>query len=206
MIQIVPAIDIIGAKCVRLSKGDYASTKVYNEQPLEVAKQFEDCGCRRLHLVDLDGAVSHHVINHRILEQIASRTNLIIDFGGGIKSEEDAHIAFDCGASMITGGSIALKNPILFERLILKYGPERIILGADANHGKIAVNGWTEDSDTEIVPFIKHMMEHNKVQKVISTDIECDGMLKGPSLSNKYHYKLSEYLYINSAIDRKSVV
>ena len=164
MIEIIPAIDIIGGKCVRLSQGDYSKKKIYNESPLEVAKQFEDCGCKRLHLVDLDGAMSHHIVNWKILENIATHTSLSIDFGGGLKSDEDAHIAFESGAKMITGGSVAVKNPILFEHWLKIFGPEKIILGADANHGKIAVSGWREESNHDIIPFIKH------------------GMLQGPSL------------------------
>lgn len=181
MIEIIPAIDIIGGKCVRLSQGDYSKKKIYNESPLEVAKQFEDCGCKRLHLVDLDGAMSHHIVNWKILENIATHTSLSIDFGGGLKSDEDAHIAFESGAKMITGGSVAVKNPILFEHWLKIFGPEKIILGADANHGKIAVSGWREESNHDIIPFIKHFMDLG-VTKVISTDIQSDGMLQGPSL------------------------
>lgn len=182
MIEIVPAIDIIGGKCVRLSKGDYSQKKIYNESPLEVAKQFEDCGCKRLHLVDLDGAISHHIVNYKILESIATHTSMIIDFGGGLKSDTDIRIALESGAQMITGGSIAIKNPLLFEHWLKTYGNNKIILGADANHGKIAVNGWQEDSKEDVVPFIKGYMNKG-AKKVISTDIQSDGMLSGPSLS-----------------------
>lgn len=144
MIELIPAIDIIDGKCVRLSQGDYASKKVYNEDPLEVAKMFEDNGLRRLHVVDLDGAKAHHIVNYKILDRIASHTELIIDFGGGLKSDEDIKIAFDCGARMVTGGSIAVKNPAVFNGWITRYGADRIILGADVKDKKIAVGGgWS---------------------------------------------------------------
>lgn len=181
MIEIIPAIDIIEGKCVRLSKGDYNQQKVYSESPVEVAKAFEEAGCRRLHLVDLDGAKSSHIVNYRTLEAIASSTNLIIDFGGGIKSDEDVHIAFESGATMITGGSIAVKNPDLFTSWIEKYGAEKIILGADAKDKKIATNGWQDNSNISIVPFINSYLEKG-ITKVISTDISCDGMLQGTSI------------------------
>lgn len=182
MIEIIPAIDIIGGKCVRLSRGDYEQKKVYNDSPLEVAKRFADLGCRRLHLVDLDGAASHHIVNYRILEAIASRTSLIVDFGGGLKSDDDLRIAFNSGAQMVTGGSIAVKNPLLFEHWLKLYGNEKIILGADANHGKIATMGWRESSNHEVVPFIEEFVRGG-VKKVICTDIQCDGMLEGPSIT-----------------------
>lgn len=181
MITIIPAIDLIDAKCVRLSQGDYNQKTVYNENPLEVAKMFEDAGIKRLHLVDLDGAKAQHIVNHKVLETIASKTNLVIDFGGGLKSDEDLRIAFESGASMITGGSIAVKNRSTFESWIAQYGAEKIILGADAKNGKIAVSGWQEDSDEEIISFIKSYTEKG-VSKVISTDIARDGMLTGPSI------------------------
>ena len=181
MIEIIPAIDIIDGKCVRLSQGDYDSKKVYNENPVEVAKEFEANGIRRLHVVDLDGAASHHVVNYRTLEQIAARTSLIIDFGGGVKSDEDLIIAFESGAEMITGGSIAVKNPELFCRWIDKYGSEKIILGADVKDHKIAVNGWKDESACDLFPFLKEYI-HTGIEKVICTDISCDGMLAGPSI------------------------
>lgn len=181
MIDIIPAIDIIDGKCVRLSKGDYEQKKIYNESPLDVAKGFADAGCKRLHLVDLDGAKSNHIVNHKILEAIASHTNLIIDFGGGLKSNEDIKIAFESGASMITGGSIALKNPELFEYWLDIYGNDKIILGADAKNRKIAATGWLENSDTDIIPFISGYATKG-ITKVISTDIDCDGMLQGASI------------------------
>lgn len=196
MIEIIPAIDIIDGKCVRLSKGDYNQKTIYNENPLEVAQMFQDCGIQRLHLVDLDGAKAHHIVNWKVLEKIASKTQLVIDFGGGLKSDEDLRIAFESGAKMITGGSIAVKNPTIFETWIQKYGGDSIILGADVNERKISVSGWQEDSDLEIVPFITDYMEKG-ITKVISTDISKDGMLQGPSY-NLYQELLEAFndLYI----------
>ena len=182
MIELIPAIDIIDGKCVRLSQGDYDSKKVYNENPVEVAKELEAHGIRRLHVVDLDGAASNHVVNYRTLSQIASHTSLIIDFGGGVKSDEDLLIAFDSGAQMVTGGSIAVKNPELFTRWIDTYGSERIILGADVKEHKIAVNGWKDESTCELFPFLQDYVNKG-ISKVICTDISCDGMLQGPSTS-----------------------
>ena len=182
MIELIPAIDIIDGKCVRLSQGDYNSKKVYNENPVEVAKELEAHGIRRLHVVDLDGAASHHVVNYRTLEQIASRTSLVIDFGGGVKSDEDLIIAFESGAQMVTGGSIAVKNPERFCHWLQTYGSERIILGADVKDHKIAVNGWKDESACELFPFLKDYVGKG-VRKVICTDINCDGMLQGPSIS-----------------------
>mgnify|MGYP001154581465 FL=1 len=180
--RIIPAIDLINGQCVRLSKGDYATKKIYNENPLEVAKQFEDHGIDYLHLVDLDGAKSQHIVNHKILEQIATQTGLTIDFGGGLKSDEDLRIAFECGASQITGGSIAVKNPNLFSRWISQYGSERIVLGADAQNEKIAINGWQEDSELELIPFVQAYQQKG-IEYVICTDISKDGMLEGPSFA-----------------------
>jgi phosphoribosylformimino-5-aminoimidazole carboxamide ribotide isomerase len=191
MIEIIPAIDIIEGKCVRLSKGDYDSKKVYNENPVEVAKEFEANGIRRLHVVDLDGAKSHHIVNYRILEKIATQTSLIIDFGGGIKSDEDLDIAFSSGAQMITGGSIAVKEPELFSEWISKYGSDKIILGADVKDKKIAVGGWKEGTDVELIPFLDQYIKKG-IKKVICTDIECDGMLQGPS-TDLYKEILEEY-------------
>ena len=182
MIELIPAIDIIDGKCVRLSQGDYNSKKVYNENPVEVAKELEAHGIRRLHVVDLDGAVSHHVVNYRTLEQIASRTSLVIDFGGGVKSDEDLVIAFESGAQMVTGGSIAVKNPERFCHWLQTYGSERIILGADVKDHKIAVNGWKDESACELFPFLEDYIGKG-IRKVICTDINCDGMLQGPSIS-----------------------
>ncbi len=180
-IEIVPAIDMIEGKCVRLSKGEYDTKKVYNENPLEVAKMFEDSGIRRLHLVDLDGAKAGEIVNYKTLEKIATGTNLVIDFGGGLKKTKDLEIAFECGAQMVTGGSIAVKNPEEFCLWLDKYGAEKIILGADAKDGKIAVTGWTESTDQELVTFIGHYMQRG-VRKAICTDISRDGMLSGPAV------------------------
>jgi phosphoribosylformimino-5-aminoimidazole carboxamide ribotide isomerase len=178
--RIIPAIDIIDGKCVRLSKGNYDTKKIYNENPLEVAKSFEAHGIQYLHLVDLDGAKSSQIINYKILEQIASQTKLKIDFGGGLKSNNDLRIAFESGANQITGGSIAIKNPILFQEWIANYGAEKIILGADATNEKVAISGWIEESQEDLIPFIKKY-QTNGIQYVICTDIAKDGMLEGPS-------------------------
>ena len=188
--RIIPAIDIIDGKCVRLSKGDYNTKKIYNENPLEVAKSFEDAGIEYLHLVDLDGAKSSRIINHKVLEQIASKTKLKIDFGGGLKTNEDLKIAFECGANQITGGSIAVKNPTLFKEWISIYGMDKIILGADVNNRKIAVSGWLEESNEEVIPFIKNYQLEG-ISYVICTDIAKDGMLEGPSF-NLYKEILSK--------------
>lgn len=178
--RIIPAIDIIEGKCVRLSKGDYTTKKIYNENPLEVAKSFEDHGIQYLHVVDLDGAKSKHIVNHQVLEQIASKTSLKIDFGGGLKSDDDLRIAFESGASQVTGGSIAVRQPELFRKWLQKYGNEKIILGADCINRKIAVSGWTENSEDDVLDFIK-AYEADGVKYVICTDISKDGMLAGPS-------------------------
>jgi len=180
--RIIPAIDIINGKCVRLSKGDYATQIIYNEDPLEVAKQFENHGIKYLHLVDLDGAKSSRIINYNVLEKLALKTSLIIDFGGGIKSDNDIKIAFDSGASQITGGSIAVKNKGLFSKWIKEYGSDKIILGADAKNEKIAISGWLEESNEKIIPFIQAYKDKG-INTVISTDISKDGMLNGPSFS-----------------------
>lgn len=180
MIEIIPAIDLIDGKCVRLSQGDYDQKIVYNENPLEVAKMFADAGIKRLHLVDLDGAKAHHIVNHKVLERIATHTNLIIDFGGGLKSDDDLRIAYECGAQMITGGSIAVKNPEVFKSWIVKYGSEKIILGADVNNEKIAVGGWLETTEIDLLPFVDDYMQLG-ITKVICTDISKDGMLQGPA-------------------------
>ncbi len=193
--RIIPAIDIIEGKCVRLSKGDYNTKKIYNENPLEVAKSFQDHGIEYLHLVDLDGAKSKHIVNHKILEQIASKTDLKVDFGGGLKSDKDLEIAFESGANQITGGSIAVKDPEIFQNWLQKYGSEKIILGADAKNRLIAVSGWLEDSDKEILPFIQDY-EEKGVKYVICTDISKDGMLQGPSF-DLYEEILSETKNIN---------
>jgi phosphoribosylformimino-5-aminoimidazole carboxamide ribotide isomerase len=178
--RIIPAIDIIDGKCVRLSKGDYDTKKVYSENPLEIAKAFEDNGINYLHVVDLDGAKAQHIINHKILEEICSKTKLKVDFGGGLKSDEDLKIAFESGANQITGGSIAVKQPEVFKAWLQKYGSDKIILGADCRDRKIATNGWTESADVDVVDFI---LEYEKegASYVICTDISKDGMLEGTS-------------------------
>ena len=179
-IEIIPAIDLIDGKCVRLSQGDYNQKTIYNENPLEVAKMFEAAGLRRLHLVDLDGAKAKHIINHKILEEIATNTKLIIDFGGGLKSDKDLEIAFNSGAAMVTGGSIAVKERDTFLKWLGKYGSEKIILGADAKNGNIAVSGWLETTELPVINFISEYYKKG-VSKVISTDISRDGMLSGPA-------------------------
>ena len=178
--RILPAIDIIDGKCVRLSKGDYKTKKIYNESPLEVAKAFEDHGIKHLHLVDLDGAKSKHIVNYKVLETLALKTSLKIDFGGGLKSDSDLNIAFESGASQITGGSIAVKSPEIFISWIKTYGPEKIILGADVKGIHIATNGWIETSDQTLFEFVKHY-QSNGIKYVICTDISKDGTLEGPA-------------------------
>jgi phosphoribosylformimino-5-aminoimidazole carboxamide ribotide isomerase len=178
--RIIPAIDIINGKCVRLTKGDYATQKIYNENPLEVAKEFEANGIQYLHLVDLDGAKSKHIVNHKVLENIANNTSLKVDFGGGIKSNEDVKIAFESGASQITGGSIAVQNPSLFLEWLNEYGSNKIILGADAHNRKIATQGWLESSEKDVIEFIRDY-EKKGISYVVCTDIAKDGMLQGAS-------------------------
>ena len=178
--RIIPAIDIIDGKCVRLSKGDYDTKKIYNENPLEVAKEFEAHGIMHLHLVDLDGAKSKHIVNHKVLEKIASQTGLQIDFGGGLKTDDDLRIAFESGAKQITGGSIAVKDSDTFIGWIEKHGADKIILGADAMDEKVAVSGWQEESKELLIPFIQGYQEKG-ITYVICTDISKDGMLEGPS-------------------------
>ena len=178
--RIIPAIDIINGKCVRLTKGDYNTKKIYNENPLEIAKEFESNGIQFLHLIDLDGAKSQQIINYKVLEKIVTNTNLKVDFGGGLKSNEDLQIAFDCGANQITGGSIAAKNPNLFLEWLSIYGSEKIILGADCKDRKIATNGWLETSEVDVVDFINDY-KIKGISNVICTDIAKDGMLQGTS-------------------------
>jgi phosphoribosylformimino-5-aminoimidazole carboxamide ribotide isomerase len=175
---IIPAIDIIDGKCVRLTQGDYAQKKIYNENPLEAAKEFESAGITHLHLVDLDGAKSQHIVNYKVLESISKNTQLKIDFGGGIKSNNDIRIAFNCGASQITGGSVAVNNKSLFLEWIKTYGSEKIILGADVKNGKIAVNGWKEESQEELFAFLESYI-NSGIEYVICTDISKDGLLQG---------------------------
>jgi phosphoribosylformimino-5-aminoimidazole carboxamide ribotide isomerase len=178
---IIPAIDIIGGKAVRLTKGDYNQKKIYNEDPLEVAKMFEGSGIKRLHLVDLDGAKQKRIINQKVLESIATNTSLQIDFGGGVQSDHDIQIAFDAGARQVTGGSVAVKNPELFEGWLQKYGPDKIILGADVLNGKIAISGWQEDSAWSLDDFLTKYATKS-IKYVISTDVSKDGVLAGPAV------------------------
>ena len=181
MIEIIPAIDLIEGKCVRLQKGDYSLKTIYNEDPLEVAKMFEDSGLKRLHLVDLDGAKASHVVNSKVLEKIASKTKLIIDFGGGIKSDDDIKIVFECGADMATIGSVAVTKKELFVSWIKKYGTEKIVLSADVNDKKIAISGWLDKTDIELFDFLKEY-EKLAVKNVLCTDISKDGMLQGTAM------------------------
>lgn len=200
--RIIPAIDIIDGKCVRLTKGDYSTKKVYNENPLEVAKEFEASGIQYLHVVDLDGAKASHIVNYKVLEQVASKTSLKIDFGGGLKTNEDLHIAFNSGANQITGGSIAVKDPDVFESWISKYGSKKIILGADCYNKTIAVSGWQEQSNLKVIPFIQDYKAKG-IEYVICTDISKDGMLEGPSF-NLYKRILSSCVISTEHSDEKS--
>ena len=179
-IELIPAIDIIDSQCVRLTKGDYARKKVYGE-PLEMAREFEAIGYKRLHIVDLDGAKSRHIINSQVLKDIATGTKLTIDFGGGIKTDDDMGKAFENGAQMVTVGSVAVTQPELFEAWLRKYGAERIILGADVRNGKISINGWKEDSSENLLPFLKKYVEMG-VRNVLCTEISKDGTLAGPAI------------------------
>lgn len=176
--HIIPAIDIIDGKCVRLTQGDYAQKKVYNEDPLEVAKSFEDAGVTRLHLVDLDGARTKQIVNYKVLERLATKTKLHIDFGGGLKRDEDLRIAFESGAAQVTGGTVAVKNPDLFLSWLERFGPERIILGADVKNGKIAVSGWQEESQEDLLPFLERYLAAG-VRYAICTEVSRDGLLAG---------------------------
>ena len=178
--RIIPAIDIIDGKCVRLTKGDYSTQKIYNENPVEVAKTFEANGIRYLHLVDLDGAKSKHIVNKDILRKISTKTSLTVDFGGGIKTDEDVRIAFENGAAQVTVGSIAAQEPDLFLKWLSVYGPDKIILGADSHGRKIATQGWQQQSELDVVDFIAGY-ERKGVTNVICTDISKDGMLQGTS-------------------------
>lgn len=180
-IELIPAIDIIDGKCVRLTKGDYDQKKIYNENPVEVAQHFESLGFKRLHVVDLDGAKSKHIVNDDVLRAITAATSLVVDFGGGIKTEEDIEKAFDAGAAMVTVGSIAVTNPQLFLNWIEQYGAERLILGADVRNGKISINGWKEDSSEDLLPFLKQYTDKG-VRNVLCTEISKDGTLQGPAI------------------------
>ncbi len=179
--EIIPAIDIIDGKCVRLTQGDYDRKKIYNEDPLEVAQAFADHGARRLHLVDLDGARAKRIVNYRVLERLAARTDLLIDFGGGLKSDEDVRIAFESGARMVTGGTIAVKSPELFLGWLERYGADRIILGADVRDRRVAISGWTEETDEELLEFLERYQQQG-VTQVICTDISRDGLLQGSAV------------------------
>ena len=181
MIELIPAIDIIEGQCVRLTKGDYDQKTVYRDSPAEVAKEFEEIGFKRLHVVDLDGAKSKHIVNSDVLHRITTDTQLIVDFGGGIKTDEDIEKAFTAGASMVTIGSIAVTNPDLFMGWLEKYGAERIILGADVRHGKVSINGWKEDSSEDLLPFLKKYVDAG-VKNVLCTEISKDGTLTGPAI------------------------
>ena len=181
MIELIPAIDIIGGQCVRLTKGDYDQKTVYRDSPAEVAKEFEEIGFKRLHVVDLDGAKSKHIVNSDVLNRITTDTQLVVDFGGGIKTDEDIEKAFAAGASMVTIGSIAVTNPDLFMGWVEKYGAKRIILGADVRHGKISINGWKEDSSEDLLPFLKKYVDAG-IKNVLCTEISKDGTLTGPAI------------------------
>ncbi|TQD39053.1 1-(5-phosphoribosyl)-5-[(5-phosphoribosylamino)methylideneamino]imidazole-4-carboxamide isomerase [Haloflavibacter putidus] len=189
--RIIPAIDIIDGKCVRLTKGDYKTQKTYNENPVEVAKQFEGSGITYLHVVDLDGAKSGKIINYKTLEALTSQTNLKIDFGGGIKTEKDSKIAFESGVNQITCGSMAVKNPDLFKSLLKMYGKDKIILGADIKENKIAIDAWKNTAEVDFISFIKTYLEEG-LSYVVCTDVSKDGMLQGPSLG-LYQQILSQF-------------
>lgn len=182
MIELIPAIDLIDGKCVRLTKGDYNQKKIYNENPLEIAKGFEEMGFQRLHVVDLDGARSKHIVNVDVLRAITTETHLTVDFGGGIKSEDDIEKAFANGAAMVTIGSIAVTQPELFLKWLDQYGADKLILGADVKNGMISINGWKEDSAEQLLPFLKKYIDHG-VKNVLCTEISKDGTLQGPALS-----------------------
>lgn len=182
MIELIPAIDIIDGKCVRLTKGDYTQKTVYADDPVAMAQRFEEAGFRRLHVVDLDGAKSRHIVNSQVLRRLKAQTSLTIDFGGGIKTDEDIETAFECGASMVTVGSVAVTQTELFSRWLAKYGSERMILGADVRNGLISINGWKEDSTEELLPFLKQYIDMG-VKTVLCTEISKDGTLSGPAVA-----------------------
>ena len=190
MIELIPAIDIIEGQCVRLTKGDYDQKTVYGN-PLEMAQEFERIGFRRLHMVDLDGAKSKHIVNDEVLNRITKATNLIVDFGGGIKTDEDIRKAFDNGASMVTVGSIVVTQPELFLSWVEQYGAERLILGADVRNGKISINGWKEDSTEDLLPFLRRYIDAG-VRNVLCTEISKDGTLQGPAIE-LYQRVMKEY-------------
>lgn len=190
MIQLIPAIDIIDGQCVRLTKGDYDQKTVYGD-PLQMAQQFERTGYKRLHMVDLDGAKSRHIVNSHVLRRISTETSLTIDFGGGIKTDDDLRTAFDCGAQMVTVGSVAVTHPDLFLKWVSQYGPDRLILGADVRNGKISINGWKEDSAEDLLPFLRRYVEAG-VRNVLCTEISKDGTLAGPAIE-LYQSVMSQY-------------
>ena len=194
MIELIPAIDIINGQCVRLTKGDYDQKSIYGE-PLEMARQFESLGYRRLHVVDLDGAKSKHIVNSQVLSSITTETNLVVDFGGGIKTDEDIEKAFAAGASMVTIGSIAVTQPELFIAWLDKYGPKRLILGADVRNDKISINGWKEDSEEDLLPFLSKYVDAG-VENVLCTEISKDGTLAGPA-TELYKQVMKEYPHLH---------
>ena len=191
MIELIPAIDIINGQCVRLTKGDYDQKTVYRDSPAEVAKEFEVLGFQRLHVVDLDGAKSKHIVNDQVLSDITTKTRLTVDFGGGIKTDEDIEKAFAAGAQMVTVGSIAVTQPDLFISWLKKYGAERMILGADVRNGKISINGWKEDSEEDLLPFLRKYIDAG-VKTVLCTEISKDGTLQGPAI-DLYKKVMDEY-------------
>ncbi len=191
MIELIPAIDLIGGQCVRLTKGDYDCRKVYSDNPVEVARHFEEIGFKRLHIVDLDGAKSKHVVNVDILRAITSQTSLCIDFGGGIKTDDDLKKVFDAGADMVTVGSVAVTEPMLFMRWLETYGADKLILGADVRHGRVSINGWMEDSSEELLSFLKKYVDMG-VQNVLCTEISKDGTMQGPA-TNLYRQIMEAY-------------
>lgn len=195
MIELIPAIDIIGGECVRLTKGDYDRKTVYANSPVEMAKRFEKAGFKRLHVVDLDGAKSKHIVNVDTLKAITTETSLVVDFGGGIKTDDDIEKAFSHGASMVTVGSVAITNKELFAGWLKKYGADRIILGADVRHGKISINGWKEDSEEDLLPFLKYYIDKG-VRNVLCTEISKDGTLAGPAIE-LYKEIMAAYPHIN---------
>ncbi|MCH5311214.1 MAG: 1-(5-phosphoribosyl)-5-[(5-phosphoribosylamino)methylideneamino]imidazole-4-carboxamide isomerase [Prevotella sp.] len=195
MIELIPAIDIIDGKCVRLTEGDYGRKTVYGSSPVEMAQRFEELGFKRLHVVDLDGAKSKHIVNTETLKEITAKTNLVVDFGGGIKTTDDIEKAFDNGAAMVTVGSVAITNRDLFAEWLAKYGAERMILGADVRHGRISINGWKEDSDENLAEFLRYYVEKG-VCNVLCTEISKDGTLAGPA-TELYKEIMAVYPHIN---------
>ena len=195
MIELIPAIDIIDGQCVRLTKGDYDQKKVYADNPVEVARRFERMGFRRLHVVGLDGAKSHHIVNDTVLRDITAQTGLTVDFGGGIKTSEDIERAFDAGASMVTVGSVAVTQPQLFMQWLDTYGPERLILGADVRNGKVSINGWKDDSHEDLLPFLRQYVERG-VRHVLCTELSKDGTLQGPAI-DLYRQIMAEYPHLH---------